>query len=159
MIFNDIFGIPIKCPLYYDDEIQWDEPQASVHEGVQSEPHDEQVGDSEHVQEGSECPKSQPVPISVIRPKQPQHSLALSTIPGKNPIEATIESSRSTVAPELQEFIQQHIQTQIQSNNVVLLQEVFKMIQDPFYLSNPSRTLLLLLPFLKISFSLSLFLS
>lgn len=132
MIMNDVFGIPIKCPWYYDEEIQWDEPHESDHEEVQQEVaseqvqelpsekehQNEQVGDSEQVQQGSRQQESQPIPISVIHPEQCQPSLALSTITGKGQVEAIAESSRSIVAPDLQEYIQQQVQAQIQAHNV-----------------------------------------
>lgn len=65
-----------------------------------------------------------------LNPYQPQQSLGLSTIPGKSPVEATAKCSRSTVAPDLQEYTQQKVQAQIQANNATLLQGMFKMMQN-----------------------------
>lgn len=69
----------------------------------------EQVADSEQVQQGSGWPASQPIPISVIHPEQPAPSMALSIIPGKRLVDVTAESSQTSLLPVFQEFVQKAI--------------------------------------------------
>lgn len=125
MIHKHTIGIPVRSSYIYENEVHLVEPGpepsayekeahseeieeivAEAAEHAEPECQAEHVGDSEEVHQNAEKQASQHVPLSAIHPEATQQSLAISTIPGKDQLDAIAESSRTAITPELQELIE-----------------------------------------------------